>query len=439
MTSSVEAPHLPEVLPQQHGQESIVGNRLPFEIVFLPQGTEEDEHGHAQQLWLVGGNVTQRPHSGGFELDGVFTDNPDLMVAMLDGGPELLDDPRFAGHQELTVVEDGRGKVSVSDKYSYSGSRYTFTVDDGIMTVHFGAERGETMPLSTPEVERAQREIIEANIEYGNDNRLQKISGEDISASFVRSRAYQFPKVREVYDLLGITEPVYTNEKYPKLVSFTAPTPATLQERLAEARQVLFVPELEFVSTGHISSEDYVSILAEGKFPVGVSDFAYYFHDVTNEHMVALVEYGEPLIDMMTRFARAVENTDVVHFTEYMEDEQYGDLSGSEKMSAAAQRLDAITSDLSYISIEMHEDDRPYTGHGLALIQNFVDVMRAAGELEGSIIEQAILARGVVASSEEITGALVVEELVQLTRERFGIEGLPKRVPKPVLEDDSMI
>lgn len=428
MTTVEQAP--PDLNPPATvGPESRVGLQQPLDVVFLPRGPHETQHGapEAHNLWAVGREVTEET-PGGLKIRGALTNNPDLFMAMYESGPAALDDERFSSEpHELSVIENDKDEVAFSEAEPTTANVYGLILSSGVMTVAFRPRTGELAPVSAEFVDASGQEVVPADIEYGNDNNLSRFTGKDTNIVFHHAAGYQIPRVKEVYDRLGMTEPVYSEGENPQLVAFSAPTPATLKERLAEVRATMYVPELHYVETGHISPEEYVAIIAGGEFPVGVGNFNYYFHDVTAEHMAALIEYGEPLVDMMAHFAKAVQKSEVVHFTKFQDDDQHGDLSGQDKNKAAAQRLDNLTSILADVAIELHADDRRITGHRFDMISNLVEIMRESGELQGSIIERAVLDRGTVSSSEEITAEHVIEELVQLARERLGVQGLPKQ------------
>ena len=423
-----------ETNPLPQVNEAIKVQELPPTTEFgLIEKNDQDEIISTSSKQL---NVVGRPlkpgYEGGYKYQGVLTDNPRMMLALYEDGPLGLDRPEFNEGGEVTVIAASSETVSVNPKYESLSYKSTLSLSaDKMITINFGNKRVDIAPSDSDPT----ASVVEADIEYGKENNLSAISkNSTVFTGYRNNYGYNnVPQIRATYERLGLSEPELDSIGNPSKMQ--VPTPKKLAQQVRAVQEdtsnIVDLPQLEFVKDGAISPTDYVDIISNGKFPVGANDMYYYMHDIASEHLGALLQYGDPLMDLMARFAKSVKNQDTIHFSEYMQDDQNGELTGNAKYGAAAQRLDSVTTMMAYLSVDRVSEEQNRSKHNMNLIGDFVAAMREANELDDSIVAHAILERGRVERTEDITAEHVVDEIIELTREKFDIQVKPKTVKDP--------
>lgn len=390
-------------------------------------------------LFIVGsdGGTT---FNGDHNYVGVFTDNPEMMLALYSEGPTALDDPKFTAGDSVTVVESSTDKIGVSSKYDTLAYSNTLSVtQDKLIILDFDRKRTD---ISATDTDLTQSHI-EIQLDVESPNTLRKIldiGNGSLFTGYRHTHGYrQVPQITAVYNQLGLVDPEL--EKHGNALKMQVPTPGEFMNRLAALNEdetnIVDLPNIKYIHEGQISATEYVAAFVEGYFPVGVGDFYYYMHDLTSEHLDAILLYGAPLMDFMSSFASAAQELEVIHFSKDLDDGQHGDLTGSKKIGAVGQRLDTITSLMEYVAITSEDCERTLGESDLSMVEDFVVAIRNAGTLKDTIIAKSILGQGEAETLEDITGLHVVRELVSLARKKFNIQVEPKG--KPVEYDEPLI
>ncbi|GEM_PF-6895704 len=369
---------------------------------------------------------------------GILTDNPQLLIDISQKGPAALDDPRYDGGSSVTAIEESGGStLNFFDNYETIASRTGQLVinPDHTYTINYGRQNQTHI---APGVAGVSAALVPATLHDGKNgyNQLAKITKEDPGGpNFFMFNGYRnVPSVRQVYDSLGFA---VTMEKSDP-TSVTLPTPQEFSRRMAELRQTNpNIPEVVPIEAGAIVGQGYVGILATGKFPCAVADFYFYQHDIATDHLAALLEYGEPLMDLMTRYAVSVEAVDSLHFSKARDDMPAADLQGDDKFDRAALELDQITATIAYVKPDRVAEEQERTTLS-GIMDNFAYALRASGQMQDSLLAKSIMERDGVQTATDITGSDLLDELTLQWRERHGVLLQPKHVqePGPVVDDD---
>lgn len=356
----------------------------------------------------------------------LLTNEPEKLRLLLDGGPAGLEEA--ASGQELTIhTLHGHGDLRLSSKYEtflYLNDvdvhpDHTFTINE---------QRRGLLPATDADFSSS---FVDKVIDFNNRNTPNQMSYNIASATFDHAWTEAMRKpVHEAYAQLGFALNGTDFER-----SLTLPLPQEFKRRVdqarAEKRGPIYYPDVKLMEAGEIPNDAYIAAWAEGKYPVATTDFYYYNHDIASEHLNGLIQYGEPFMELATGLAQASQKLDTMSFGP-MIGKDPGDFSGPDKKSRVVQLLDSLTSDVS----QLYMDQVPARSgqEGEQITSHFTDVvnaMRATGSLGETQVVKSLMAKGRIKSVEDVTGPLVIDELLAMTRERFDVKVKEPPVEKP--------
>lgn len=180
------------------------------------------------------------------------------------------------------------------------------------------------------------------------------------------------------------------------------PMPQEFQRRMDIFREGnpwgFYIPQVQLVDAGHIDAKDYLASYAQSIYPVSTEDFYYYNHDAASVHMIAFMIHGEPLMDMISQYAKANADAD------------------AKQLAVAEHTIDEITGALGDYSFDAQlGSDIQYQS-----FEQVLHVLRSADTLKDLQIVQSMLQTGQIEHEDEIDGYMLRDALVEEAQARFG-------------------
>ncbi|HTE57502.1 MAG TPA: hypothetical protein VK694_02070 [Verrucomicrobiae bacterium] len=362
----------------------------------------------------------------------VLTNDAELFIALQQYGP-LAFDERTPG-EAIELVTIGISKVT-----SGLEAATTISMDEAnILTLRTSTEVvGVTGDPSEGSVD--------VTLDRRSFNNPRYVSERLNDATYPHYYAYQsIAEIQQLYADLGF-EVTMAGDATAQ-ISF--PTPHELKRRLDILRQAdalkpedeksaIYYPDVEILETGHIDDHIYLSILKQGKFPIGATNFFYFLHDAATDHEQALYEHGEPLMDFMAQYAAAALEDGPLAFSGLNPKVAAGEYDDDKKFSEAAWLADNLTSSLVRRQLdkapELLREEAPFAER---VCDDMVAALKRTGKLGDTQVVAALLKQGVVTTVEEVTGQHIVEELERTARKRFHIEIKVAEQEPDFIDDD---
>lgn len=371
---------------------------------------------------VIGHDGTERDIKDNFTLlrgidasHGHLTTNPHFLAKVLERGPLAFDEAREQGQDptqlSFMVMEEIDPELA-KEREDIELTNITVDSDGNII---YTSER-------IKHIEAFETDPVTTLVVEGGQNTSRTIR--DIKPMVFDGQKYAYPKIpqlQEAYLGLGLRSGFLNGEGI-----WSLPPPRLFAERLNRFRDEdnesgLYYPELEIFEQGKITSKDFVSAFAAGKFPVSGISFDLYVHDVAQEHFQAVMVYGEPLMDLVQNFAQAMQNFESITLPNFdgskIDRPNITDLQGKDKDDATGRILDDMTAKLIGRDFKTLYEDEPFERY----FDQVAYALRKAGRLGNLRVVTDILESGEAADVDQITGRMIADKLITSTREKFKI------------------
>ncbi len=382
-----------------------------------------DANGVAHNVDMGFVKIKDPSHEG--QSLGVLASDPKLVAAMQVKGPFGLGEatPSIAHHE--IILLDSPKKFGILPPPSELGDTVAKSVillnPDG--TIEFNkSQLVDIGPVQ--DVDRVTTQVV---VEKRAQNQVHDIDEALREIIWDKRHTYQLiPELRKELVALGygFQEGVEPLER----TWVQIPSPQELQRRLdarreAASAQGIYLPHIVLLPTGNYTPSKMNEIFASGRYPVSAEDIHYYLHDTVSNHFEALLVYGEPLVEILSRTCLAANNFDSFVFEHISDNDIYkgGNYSGKQKDLRISLINEFLTDQLSLIKLDqpMPEEGYYMTKWMMSFAQDAVNILRANGTLSELSLVQALKAKGI--SEDKVTGYLLMKELVEQTQERHGI------------------
>lgn len=219
----------------------------------------------------------------------------------------------------------------------------------------------------------------------------------------------KYPQLRHAFAALGFEGAAGDGK-------VTLPTPGEYARRLVELRETdttsgIYYPTIQLIPGAYLDKQTFIESYASGRQPIATEGFWYFTHDAASDHSVALLYYGEPLMDFVSRYAQLGLTPDnqpaISSFDERREDYK----------GKIANNIDALTDYLGGFPI-----DQLYVEEPLNVGGDMIEGLREAGQLDSVRIVQWMLERGMINSADELDGAKLLNAFGANAEERFSSE-----------------
>jgi len=199
-------------------------------------------------------------------------------------------------HQEFPPIKVTF--IKPNTRQSNLNSINNFTISDMIEVDKTTKSSREQKPETlTNEIEAIHP--TEINDEYGGRvfSVFRRYTGTPSQMDLDR---FKQPEIREILGKTGMKF-IFDEDEPDKLVDVLFPDP----ERIDKATNINDIPvhfETDSMGrNGEISERTYTAIVSSGKHPVTINNLTYYEHDITNDHMPAVVVCGKSFFDLINK------------------------------------------------------------------------------------------------------------------------------------------
>ncbi len=145
---------------------------------------------------------------------------------------------------------------------------------------------------STLETEISQTNPVHVDDKYGGS--VYSIIGTETTKDTLER--FAIPEIRQILSVVGT---MFEYDDAGNVTNVMFPTPDRLQSSIEANNLPVVLESINGGEYGRINQNHYASVVMKGQHPVGTTKRFYYEHDITNDHMPAVVVCGAELFDLI--------------------------------------------------------------------------------------------------------------------------------------------
>jgi hypothetical protein len=303
-----------------------------FENDFAPLSTTVHDHlsgeKDVKQLWFYGRiGHTQNIQTLGLEPcpQGVFTDNPEGMSAVLIGPTTLEALKPNVDSLSTTiykpVVAESKWLTSEINPIEMVRTSEILISSDGIITLTSKPAKYTDLELSPPQAGDLVNSLSQTTPHNTDVVHKMFSTGAEADSLAVTTSSFN-----------GVLESLGFRMRHIKdnIGSSDAPLPNELIQRLARFPELEKYARIELVTAGYIDNSEYNGVFSRGSFPLATGDLENWFHDLN--HWLMRLRYGAALTDAQTDLGLAAQTSSPMYFDSLPD--EYGDEDGNDRFPA---------------------------------------------------------------------------------------------------------
>ncbi|MBA3724433.1 MAG: hypothetical protein H0W89_06140 [Candidatus Levybacteria bacterium] len=317
-----------------------------------------------------------------------FTSDPDLMKRIFEVGPTAFAElPKDAVSESVITFEfmNNRHSDKPSEKFAHI---IEYDATDDLITLF----EKEPVELLSPFYRECKPGIFDDGA--SNTFLITQVFEQFDDEIFESPLYMQLPAVQKSVRELGL-------RRDKSSITFASPPEYVRRMdtlRDADKDSGLYYPRILLYPGGEIPREVYLPAHVEKVFPVAAHDFLYHTHDALTAHFLAHHVYGEPLVNMLSWYAKGLQTFD------------------SEHQSRGIRSMDTFTDALGKRSL--FDQDRLFYGDYLWDIGR---VVSKVGSLEDLEIVQWMRGKNMLTDRQRISDDDLIDGLSAHARGRLKV------------------